>query len=496
MFKINYPYLYEEKGVALIIAMLVLVMLTLIGLAALGTSTTEMSISANVKGNSQALYLAEAGVNQVLYWFNNPDTFTPGTAATINGNTQSNGNAIILGDTTTYDNFFRKRRNSGTSFMGTSQSQFYDVSNTGSMTTNAANITTTAKNVTTSAMRINDATYLNNLFGYLSDTGRITEIIVYGPILQGANGNFATVRVKAETNSGATRTIEQEIGPSFYMTLQGSVESGAGASWNGNTIAHWGSIHVKNNVNRNNLNNIPTTASDPYFNLQAEGTVTIGSDTCTSSTQGSSCSNWSGYDLRAGQTVTIDTWDKAKVKAFAQGEGSYYVYDCTSGRVFKNAVGAVGSSNDFGDFKTFANGNSFELVYIDKGSSCGAGGAITVSGGGGFYTEGVFYMDIGFNTGGLGTGTSSATLNSDSNAGNDVKNHGASVNNINVNFNGVLYTTGTLAGAGNMVVYGSVVALGGYSSGGTIDIYYNSDLATNPPFNIPVVSKMTWREIR
>lgn len=490
MFKINRQYSGQEKGVALIIAMLVLVMLTLIGLAAIGTSTTEMSISANVKGSSQALYLAEAGINQVLYWFNNPDEFDPGTAATINGNTVSSPGTMVMPN-----DFFRKRRNSGSGFIGTSESQFYDVDNNGpGDTTNAATITSVLKDVGTSAMRItNTNNYFSNLFSYLNDIGRITEITVYGPILQGANGNYATVRVTAQTNSGATRTIEQEIGPSFFITLQGSVESGAGASWNGNTIAHWGSILVKDDVDRNNLNNIPTTASDSYFSLKAEGSVTISGTTCTS---GSPCTDWPNYDLRAGESVTIDQWDKAKVKSYAQGEGSYYVYDCANDRVFKNAVGSVGSSNDFGDFETFANGNSFELVYIDKGSSCVAGDTITVAGGGGFYTEGVFYMDIGFNTQGLGTGTSSATLNSDSDSGNDVHNHGTAVDNINVNFNGVLYTTGALTGGGNAVVYGSVVALGGYQSGGTIDVYYNSDLATNPPFNIPVVSKMTWREIR
>ncbi|MBI3352008.1 MAG: hypothetical protein HY036_05455 [Nitrospirae bacterium] len=55
----------NEKGVALLIAMMMLIMMTLIGIAAIMTSTTDINIAKNVKNSSNSLFQAEAGIEEV-----------------------------------------------------------------------------------------------------------------------------------------------------------------------------------------------------------------------------------------------------------------------------------------------------------------------------------------------------------------------------------------------------------------------------------------------
>jgi hypothetical protein len=59
-------YLREEKGIALVLGMLLLLIVTLIGISALNNSTYDLRISANERASVQAFYVAEAGVNELM----------------------------------------------------------------------------------------------------------------------------------------------------------------------------------------------------------------------------------------------------------------------------------------------------------------------------------------------------------------------------------------------------------------------------------------------
>ena len=58
--------LREEKGVALIIALLMLLVLTLIGISSISTTTFETSISGNERVRADAFYAAEAGIQVAI----------------------------------------------------------------------------------------------------------------------------------------------------------------------------------------------------------------------------------------------------------------------------------------------------------------------------------------------------------------------------------------------------------------------------------------------
>jgi hypothetical protein len=58
--------LKEQSGVALIIALIMIVVLTLIGLASIYTSTFEIKLSGNKRGTTDAFYAADSGVQVVV----------------------------------------------------------------------------------------------------------------------------------------------------------------------------------------------------------------------------------------------------------------------------------------------------------------------------------------------------------------------------------------------------------------------------------------------
>jgi len=59
-------HLREERGVVLVLGMLLLLVLTLIGISSLNTSTYDMRISGNERASVQAFYVAEAGINEFM----------------------------------------------------------------------------------------------------------------------------------------------------------------------------------------------------------------------------------------------------------------------------------------------------------------------------------------------------------------------------------------------------------------------------------------------
>ena len=61
----------DERGMVLVVVLLLTAVLVLLGSTAVIMSTTDMKISANYKAGTQAFYEAEAGVEQVMYYLRN-----------------------------------------------------------------------------------------------------------------------------------------------------------------------------------------------------------------------------------------------------------------------------------------------------------------------------------------------------------------------------------------------------------------------------------------
>ena len=59
-------HLREEKGMVLVLGMLLLLVVTLMGISALNTSTYDIRISGNQRASVQAFYVAEAGIHEFM----------------------------------------------------------------------------------------------------------------------------------------------------------------------------------------------------------------------------------------------------------------------------------------------------------------------------------------------------------------------------------------------------------------------------------------------
>ncbi len=64
-------WLKDQSGVALVIALLMMVVLTLIGLASIFTSTFEVKLSGNKRGSTDAFFAADSGIQVVMANINN-----------------------------------------------------------------------------------------------------------------------------------------------------------------------------------------------------------------------------------------------------------------------------------------------------------------------------------------------------------------------------------------------------------------------------------------
>jgi Tfp pilus assembly protein PilX len=59
------PILKDQGGAAIVIALIMMIVLTLIGIASTMTSTFEIKLSGNKRGDTDAFYAAESGINVI-----------------------------------------------------------------------------------------------------------------------------------------------------------------------------------------------------------------------------------------------------------------------------------------------------------------------------------------------------------------------------------------------------------------------------------------------
>jgi hypothetical protein len=483
----------KEEGVALVIALLILVMLTVVGLVAIISSSTETAIAINAKGSTQALYLAESGVARVAEWFRLPDTFT------TTGHFNAPSPYTWTGAAT---QFFLERQQQNSSYLGTDGvSQYHG--------------TTAQPDLLFKSSTSNDNTLLNDpssgFFKDIAAYGDITELMVYAPT--SGSGNICTIRVTAQSKLGGQRTIEQELSPNPFSGLNSAMQSGLGASWNGNGTIHWGDVLVQGNASLQ-LNKTPypyqngglTSDFDRWANIsvsgtfsgQAAGNPTPYATTCTPNPDGGSYPQVCRTNLKQQQTVQIVKWDYQTTKTTALNYSSYYVFDGSNVR----QGGLSGPVVNLNTLMTTNNG----FVFIDTPNQKdpAAGGTpftLSQTGTPGGLIQGAFYVAGNLSFGGLG-GATSENVKAPPNPDNCNTSLGPCPTageresaNLGLHIKGVLYSTGTMNFTGNPGIFGAVVAESGFGSGGTPDIWYDWDIRRRISNMIPT-SKKIWREIR
>ena len=91
----------DEKGVVLVLGLLLVAVLSLVGTTAVMTSTTDMKINSNYKSGAQAFYIAEAGIERAR-----AQLMTLGSTTLSQALAARRGADNLLSDSTNIANFF------------------------------------------------------------------------------------------------------------------------------------------------------------------------------------------------------------------------------------------------------------------------------------------------------------------------------------------------------------------------------------------------------
>ncbi|GEM_PF-3066411 len=297
------PIFRGTEGIALVAALVILLALTIMGFMMLNRASLVARGAGVDREQAQALYLAEAGIALVRYWFKEAEeharTSTADLPFSLTGTYGSEGaNALIPyidevsdgdGSSGTYSTlrwgFFKRRFivDAKPDYIQNAYSQFADPDGDGwSQGEDSYNPVDTAppggasafeKKYGRPALYISDpdtlTALMNALDPGLSQAGTIKFIGIYPPIgTEQSPGTsppraFATVRVEVETASGYTRTIEQELVEPPFLPVAGAAEAGATAGWSGAGRFRWGPIMALGNVTVGGSgNNVPTGCAD------------------------------------------------------------------------------------------------------------------------------------------------------------------------------------------------------------------------------------------
>jgi len=459
--------LTDRRGIALVVALLVMIFLFLAGTTFLMFSLTESQISTNQVEAAVALEVAEAGVDQVIFWLGNPRVYVdqvganPGFSfhrymrSSKNGNsdpslwyTEGNGQTSYLTGTVAGQRFFDKRawdaqkdipslvgkQVNGTAGTPTPR-QFFGTYNP-ALTPGAGG--SQPDLIFDGSLWSAHQTTLDSVFSDVraATGGRVRRIVVYNSL---SGTSAATVRVTGESRSGVSRTVEMELIPIGAPGLANSIGSGGTAGWNGNFRVHWGGVRAVGSVT---LANPGKTASQPaalggaidgdsvgggnvgyhngppggystwdhWFALKTAGTVDgFATQADLKDAYGQSATIWGDNLGPMDSNVTpesVATWDYASLKQLSQEKGWYYESGTgvNAGKIKGPKTGGVWT-----DFKpALANQTGFMFIDTTNGSPPAADGSNLASFdvAGGWYTGVSAYVGGNLDFSGLGSGTS------------------------------------------------------------------------------------------
>lgn len=445
-----------ESGSVLVSALLVGVLLALLGGVALNLAVTETTAEGRYLQETSGRMLAESGVEEVMAWFTHGDL--PASVP------------IPL------------------SFKGTPENPDVDFD----------------------AGRLHEDHLLNDrgagVFGALAEFGRIVRLRLYGSVRP---EGFCTVEVTGESPGGIRRTVARELGAIRIPALPAAIQAGSSADprdGHARMLAHWGDTIMAGNPHLGRSDRFPRQSDSAEI-------TGLGYDEPGAAQEDRWMNAWIGGEPQFVDSPAVlppnvhakqdplpglptSAWHYAQFKGLAKRFGSYYVPD-REGRLYRNGnmdpASAQTPSEVFGSLRA---GDGKGLVFVDTMDQAPPSldnmATLVVDAP---YIEGIFYLAAHVVLRPDGRGQAVSALSP------PAPERGSSAGRVfvtieDVKIQGVFHVAGRLSAQHHIRVFGAVVAEGGLSGEGLLEVWFDDDFRRGLFRGLPVVFPIpgTWRE--
>jgi hypothetical protein len=475
----------NERGSALIGAVLIIVILSLLGTVSLNVAAQEIESMAAARDEAVARHLAEGAADLVVQWFHAPSSAPAGPGRMLFAKRQegADGNPSF--------------------FDASGQSQF-----TG---------TESGPDVVYDADRPEDNRLLNDpsggWFRTLGDLGRITRLAVYGPT---SPGLLCTVQVTADAHH-LTRTLVVQLGARSWPPIRAGVQIGnsgpvRAAATPLPVSVHWGNLVVNGDVSLGAVRDIPGKTDLAAVTGQAYADMEHREDRWLNLFIGGAASF---APLPAGPApvpanvhvhqeptpgLRQDRWDYQAMKDAALRDGTYYVRG-SDGLLYRQGLIEPGLGVAVTDvFQSGAVGDHRGLVFVDtldrmppRADNLGTL-ALDAE-----YMEGVFVVNahVRFTPAGTGKSLPAHDPLDERQASMELQ---PPVQLSGIHLRGALVTPGTLTLERPARVYGAMVVGGtveqASDTSGHLEVWYDEDFYRGLLRGAPLVYQAlgTWQE--
>jgi hypothetical protein len=472
----------NQRGTTLVMTVILLLLLSLFGLMIFQVSESEVQMAAAQKDELQALYLTEAGIQLVNYWFHHPNKF------------QDEGNFFQDYPSGDAGKFFLKRltgANGARDFLdGSGKSQFSG--------------TQERPDLVYDATEAEDDRFLNGpdhgLLQQFHGRGRLARLKLYRPNLP---GSVCTVEATGITASGAKRTIAAEFVAAPVPTLTSAVQIDDSMGQPLPLLIHWGDIKTlgKGDLGKN-LTVIPVKDAtvfpdgNPYEATRRNDLWVdfyIGDETLNPLPK--DCGDCpepylsSGHEnIHQGQPLSLDRWDYSIYKAAARAYGTYYSTD-EEGLLYLDGI--RNTEHRRSAQEVFTGMDSQRFIFIDTTDGTPPNSenlaTLTVEAGD---LSGIAYLNANLKLIQNGPGRTihvfpPPPFSETSVALNDI------------HFRGAIYSSGWLSVEGHPMLFGAISFRKGISGPGQLEIWYDDRLRSGylPGHPVVLMASGSWREL-
>jgi len=476
----------SDRGVALVIVLLVLLLFSLLGAAALRMGHNDMEQGGVQIAQQEAGYLAESGVELAVGWFARPETFAGVIAPSASSCPAPARAQELLAKRC-------RRRNGRASFLtddGASQFQGTPAAPDGVIGLSASSLLPPE---------------------VLMGDGATIEVALFGPTTPGA---VCTVQATGRTAGGASRTVRVELYEAAVPVLTAAAGAGTAGASVGPVRVHWGRLRYEGDGRLPAdpdevpvLTPLAPVDGRPYGGpdhldgrLDQWMGVTIGGRLLEPAGDAAAgpelLQRWAGRsNVRIGAAAPTDggSWFYPELKRLARRFGRYYTTD-REGRLYRDGrPPALEADAVVGDAVGDASASG-AVLFIDtldgQPPRPGPGGnlpVITLSRAVGHHPV---YVGADLVLAPSAVGAGSLTVPSPLDDGTVVALEA-------VSFSGGFFVAGRLTVLRDSRLFGAVYAAGGFEGTEQLELWYDRRLGKGTWPDWPVVSIMpgSWRVI-